>query len=173
MKKLILLFLLLVSTLGYSQCVDKCVNSSATATVTSDPTWTYTWTVSGGVAFTGQGTNSINIASVGSTVGVINITVLIQTQFCDSLYSGCLNIIDVTPTHPDESVCVSGGSGTFSAGSPSGGTITDATGATVTGFTSANIGDTFTYTVTSGGCVGSATFTVGGVPMPNATLIIN
>lgn len=173
MKKLILLFAILFSTASFGQCVDKCINSSATATVTLDPTWTYTWTVSGGILFTGQGTNEISIASVGATVGQIDVSVLIETQFCDSLIQGCLNIIDVTPSHPDESVCASSGSGTFAAGSPLGGAITDSSGATVTTFDSSNIGDTFTYTVTSGGCVGSSTFTINGVPMPNATLIIN
>jgi hypothetical protein len=172
MKKLILLILLFVSSLGYSQCVDKCINSSATATVTLDPTWTYTWTVTG-LAFTGQGTNSISIASVGSTVGVYNISVLIETAYCDSQLTSCINVIDVNPTHPNESVCEFNGSGTFSGGSPTGGTITNSTGATVTNFTSTNIGETFTYTVTSGGCVGSSTFTINGVPLPNATLIIN
>jgi hypothetical protein len=173
MKKLILLFAILFSTASFGQCVDKCINSSATATVTLDPTWTYTWTVSGGIAFTGQGTNTISIASVGATVGQVNISVLITTQYCDSTITGCLNVIDVTPTHVDESVCASNGTGTFAAGSPAGGTITDSGGATVTTFDSNNIGDTFTYTVTSGGCVGSSTFTINGVPMPNATLIIN
>jgi hypothetical protein len=172
MKKLILLILLFVSSLGYSQCVDKCINSSATATVTLDPTWTYTWTVTG-LAFTGQGTNSISIASVGSTVAVYNVSVLIETAYCDSSIQGCINVIDVNPTHPNESVCEFNGSGTFAGGSPTGGTITNSTGATVTNFTSTNIGETFTYTVTSGGCVGSSTFTVNGVPLPNATLIIN
>lgn len=173
MKKLLLLFALLFSITGYSQCVDKCVNESAAASVDFDTTWTYVWTVSGGLTFTGQGTDSIYIASVGATVTSYTIEVTITTPYCDSTITGCINVIDATASHPDELVCISGGTVTFSGGVPSGGVITDSGGNIVTGATSAEIGDVFTYTVASGGCTGTSTFTLNSAPLPNTTLIIN
>lgn len=174
MKKLIFLLALIASISSASaQCVTKCINSSASASVGSDPTWNYQWTVSGGLTFTGQGTNAINIADVGSVVGTYTISCLITSPFCDSTVVGSICVIETTPTLTLPLVCQSNGSVPVSGGLPSGGTYYDAGGNVINNLTSALIGQAITYTAASGGCTGSITSTLVGAPVPNTTITIN
>jgi hypothetical protein len=171
MKKLFLIILLLCfGKLSFSQCTPKCPNQSATATVDNNPLWTYAWTVSG-VAFTGQGTNSISIADVGAS-SQIDITVVISSPFCDSTLTACIIVTDVSVTFVAPSVCVSGGSVPVSGGSPSGGVYLDALGNVITDITSGMVGDVVTYQITSGGCTGQADDTIIGEPLPNTTIVV-
>ncbi len=171
-KLLTLALLMLAFNNADAQCVQKCINSSATAFVATDPTWTYNWTVSGGIVFTGQGTPTINIASVGSTVGTYTITCQITTAQCDSQIVGCIDVIETTPTLTLPLVCQTNGTVPVAGGSPSGGVYSLA-GVPITDITSAMIGQTVTYAATSGGCSGTVTSVVIGSPMPNTTITIN
>ena len=174
MKRLLFILAFIAAvTSANAQCTTKCVNSSATASVGSDPTWTYLWTVSGGLSFTGQGTNSINIASVGSVVGNYTISCLITSPYCDSTVIGCIDVIETTPTLTLPLVCQSNGSVPISGGLPAGGTYYDASGNVITNLTSALIGQSITYTAASGGCTGSITSVLSGAPVPNTTITIN
>jgi len=174
MKKLILLLLVLFAAVAVNaQCTTKCINSTATASVGLDPTWTYQWSVTGGLTFTGQGTNQISFASVGSVVGTYTITCLITSPYCDSTITGDLCVIETTPTLTLPLVCQSNGSVAVSGGTPAGGTYYDAAGNVITTLTSALIGQSITYTAASGGCTGSTTAVLGGAPVPNTTITIN
>jgi len=174
MKKLFLTLLLAISSLTftYGQCIEKCINSSATATVDFDATWTYNWTITPALAFTGQGTNQIDIANVGGVTGQYVIECTITTANCDTLVTNCIDVIDANPTLVLPLVCVTNGSVPVAGGSPAGGTY-DINGTPILNITSAMIGQTINYTATSGGCSGTVSEVVVGAPMPNTTITIN
>jgi len=178
MKKLLLIATFVVATFALNaQCtVTKCIGASATASITNgQPTWTYAWT-STLAGFTGQGTSSITWANVGVTPGVYAIDVVITngTTGCDTTVICSITVVDnpvVTLVLP--SICFSNSNNVaLSGGSPAGGTYSIG-GVPATTYNSSNIGDVISYSLTSGGCTGSDTDILIGVPSPNATITIN
>lgn len=178
MKNFLLIATFVVATFSLNaQCtVTKCIGASATADITNGQVgWTYAWT-SALPGFTGQGTASITWANVGVTPGVyaIDVTITNGTTGCDTTVICSITIVDnpvVTLVLPP--ICFSNSNNVaLTGGSPAGGTYSIG-GLPATTISSSNIGNVVSYSLTSGGCTGSTTDVLGGIPSPNATITIN
>jgi hypothetical protein len=177
--------LTLLAIVAFSQpCLQKCVNDGGGFTaqnlVTNLPfdatTHTIVWASNAPNAFTGQGTNTITWASISATPGNFtgSYTVTNNLSSCDTTINFCIDVILPTPPDLDlTDICFSNAAGiSIGVGSPAGGVYTDASGAVVTQITPAMVGQTITYTtVGTGGCSGSVTDIVIGLPSPNGSVV--
>lgn len=175
MKKLILPLLIALNSIAYGQCdITKCINESLTAnSTTSAANPTYLWSVAPTLGFTGQGTSSIAVASVGSVIGnyTFTLTVTDGVTGCTNTESFVLCVQQGTATLTLPQICstdpcipVSGGSGVG---------IYEINGVPVTQLCASDAGATVTFTSTSGTCPGVATATFTVNPQPTLTITPN
>ena len=173
MKKLLLIFLILIPVFGFSQLTTTnpdtvCYQTSGSIyTVPNTPGYTYNWTVTNpGVIVGGQGTNQINVdwsnAAPGTILNGVSVTAT-DVNGCTSLPVNLdIFIFQIIPTIIQISPLCSTEPCVTLTGTPSGGTFS---GPGVLGNqfcpSNGNIGaNTITYTITQGGCTFTTTTTV-------------
>jgi hypothetical protein len=177
------LFLLLTMAAFSQPCLQKCTGDGGGFTAqnlaTNAPfdaaTHTIVWASTAPNAFTGQGTNQITWALISATAGNFtgSYTVTNNLSGCDTTINFCIDVILPTPpTLNLTDICFSNASGVpIGVGVPAGGVYTDALGNVVTQILPSMVGQTITYTTTSGGCSGSATDIVIGLPSPTGGIL--
>jgi hypothetical protein len=183
-KQLLTIILATFSIVAFSQpCLQKCVNDGGGFTAqnltTGAPfdvtTHTIVWASTVPNAFVGQGTNTITWAVISNTAGNFTGSYVVTNiaSGCDTTITFCIDVIlPAAPTLNLTDICFSNASGVpIGVGVPAGGVYTDATGAVITTITPAMVGQTITYTTTSGGCSGSASDVVIGLPSPSGTIL--
>jgi hypothetical protein len=183
-KQLLTIILAALSFAAISQpCLQKCVGDGggftaqnlATGAPFDATTHTIVWASNAPNAFTGQGTNTITWAVISNTAGNFtgSYTVTNISSGCDTTITFCIDVIlPAPPTLNLTDICFSNVSGIpIGVGNPAGGVYTDATGAVITTITPAMVGQTITYTTTSGGCSGSASDIVIGLPSPTGGIL--
>jgi hypothetical protein len=185
MTKVILTAILtLIAIVAISQpCLQKCVGDGggftaqnlATGAPFTVPQHTIVWNSTVANAFIGQGTNQITWAVISATAGNFtgSYTVTNVASGCDTTINFCIDVILPTPpTLNLTDICFSNATGIpIGVGVPAGGTYTDGLGNVITTITPSMIGQTITYTTTSGGCSGSVTDIVVGLPSPNGGIL--
>ena len=184
-KQLLTLIFAAFTFVAFSQpCLQKCVNDAGGFTaqnlVTNAPfdatTHTIVWASNVPNAFVGQGTNTITWSSISATPGNFTGSYVVTNivSGCDTTINFCIDVILPTPpTLNLTDICFSNTSGIpIGVGTPAGGVYTDALGNVVTTITPSMIGQTITYTtVGSGGCSGSVSDVVIGLPSPNGSVV--
>jgi hypothetical protein len=174
----------LAALITFSQpCLQKCVGDAggftaqnlATGAPFDIATHSIVWNSNAPNAFTGQNTNTITWAVISNTAGNFtgSYTVTNIGNGCDTTITFCIDVIQpAPPTLNLTDICFSNSSGIpIGIGTPSGGVYTDGAGNVVTQITPSMIGQTITYTTTSGGCSGSATDVVIGLPSPSGGIL--
>lgn len=177
MKNIILtLLLLLASTFAYSQAcsVNKCINQPATAQVTTPQAgYNYNWSIVPALAFGGQGTPIINIASVGSILQPYVITcVVTAANGCDTTITCTLNVINATAQLNLPSVCRDNGLVDLTQYANPPGGIFSGNGVVGTTFNPAAGTSNITYDVVGGnGCSATAVGVLTVEPSPQPGVI--
>jgi hypothetical protein len=181
---LITALLTMAALISFSQpCLQKCVGDGggftaqnlATGAPFDATTHTIIWASNVPNAFTGQGTNTITWAVISNTAGNFtgSYTVTNIGSGCDTTITFCIDVILPTPpTLNLTDICFSNAAGVpIGVGVPAGGVYTDASGNVLTQILPSMVGQTITYTTTSGGCSGSATDIVIGLPSPTGGIL--
>jgi hypothetical protein len=178
MKNLILPLLLFFSASISAQCLTKCINQSANiqwqqtdaagSIIPNDPANTYDWTLT--IPFTGDGTATIAIASVGAVTGNFPVTVEVtNAQGCIETFTYCIDVIQGTAVFNPVVVCANSTIDLAALATPPGGTFSGP-GVTGTTFDPAFGSGPITYDVTANGCSVSATVNPTINPAPTGVV---
>lgn len=128
-------------------------------------TITWTTTLPGSVA----NGNTLDWASVGSTVGVYDVSYTVTSaDGCDSSWVGCVEVISApAPTYTSQSICTNDLTGIAAAGGLPAGGVYSIGGVPITNILSSMIGQTVDYTVSTTCGTQTTSAVVIGLPVPN------